>query len=117
VADDADVSFLLDEAGDALTTYLPFEPAVRALEQGRAFALEDLSQRTLDSLAALRAALDEQERDWAKHTRQAVEFHLRNARAWANAAVGEDLAAQVDPDFILTPLDDHRARARAISSR
>jgi CO dehydrogenase maturation factor len=101
VTEEADVSFLRAEAGDAVVTFLPFEPAVRALEQGRPFALEDLSQRTLDSLASLRSTLDERERDWEKHTRQAVDFHLRNARAWANAAVGEDLASQVDPDFRL----------------
>jgi CO dehydrogenase maturation factor len=101
VTEDADVSFLRAEAGDAVVTFLPFEPAVRALEQGRPFALDDLSPRTLESLATLRAALDERERDWDKHSRQAVDFHLRNARAWANAAVGEDLAAQVDPDFRL----------------
>ncbi|HSZ39873.1 MAG TPA: ATP-binding protein [Trebonia sp.] len=103
VTEEADVSFLRAEAGDAVVAFLPFEPAVRALEQGRPFALADLSQRTLDSLASLRSALDERERDWEKHTRQAVDFHLRNARAWANAAVGEDLASQVDPDFRLAP--------------
>jgi CO dehydrogenase maturation factor len=100
VTDEGDVSFLLKETADALVTFLPFEPAVRALEQGREFALEDLSSRTLDSLGTLRSLLDAQERDWDKRTRQAVEFHLRNARAWANEAVGEDLALQVDPDFV-----------------
>ena len=39
----------------------------------------------------------------ATFTSQAVEFHLKNARAWANAAVGADLAVQVDPDFVLGP--------------
>ena len=34
---------------------------------------------------------------------QAAEFHRRNARAWANAATGEDLAAQIDPEFTLGP--------------
>lgn len=29
----------------------------------------------------------------------AVEFHLRNATAWANEATGQNLADQVDPDF------------------
>jgi CO dehydrogenase maturation factor len=48
-------------------------------------------------------AVDTQVKDWAKFTRQAVEFHLRNARAWANAAAGVDLAAQVDPAFVLGP--------------
>ena len=46
-------------------------------------------------LFTIRGELDGTVRDWAAYQRQAVEFHLRNARAWA----GEDLAAQVDPDF------------------
>ncbi|MEV1289278.1 hypothetical protein [Micromonospora sp. NPDC049679] len=37
------------------------------------------------------------------YTRQSVEFHLRNANAWASDRVGEDLAAQVDPDSVLGP--------------
>ena len=36
---------------------------------------------------------------WAAFQQRAVEFHLRNATAWANEATGQDLAAQVDPDF------------------
>jgi hypothetical protein len=28
---------------------------------------------------------------------------VRNATAWASAAAGEDLAAQIDPDFTLGP--------------
>jgi CO dehydrogenase maturation factor len=103
VTDDADVAFLRESAGDALLTCLPFEPAVRGLEQGRAFALSDLSPATLSALDVLRSRLDGQSRDWAKYTRQAVEFHVRNARSWASAAVGEDIAGQVDPDFVLAP--------------
>ncbi|MFI7536905.1 ATP-binding protein, partial [Streptosporangium sp. NPDC049376] len=43
------------------------------------------------------------EKDWGLFGRQAVEFHLRNARAWANRATGEDLAAQIDPEFVFGP--------------
>jgi CO dehydrogenase maturation factor len=104
VADEADASFLRAETGDGLlTALLPFEPAVRALEQGRAFGLSDLSSSTITGLDTLRSALDARPRDWAAYTRQAVEFHLRNARAWANAATGEDLTLQVDPGFVLDP--------------
>ena len=38
-------------------------------------------------------------KDWTAFQKHAVDFHLRNAAAWANAATGLDLAAQVDPDF------------------
>ena len=73
------------------------------MEQGRPFSLADLSPATRTALAVLQDRLDTQPKDWARYTRQAAEFHLRNARAWASAAAGEDLAAQIDPDFTLGP--------------
>ncbi len=103
VQDADDVAFLREHAGDALLACAGHAPAVRAMEQGRPFRLADLDPRTLAALASLRHALDAQRRDWAKLTRQAAEFHLRNARAWANSATGEDLASQVDPDFVMGP--------------
>jgi hypothetical protein len=36
-------------------------------------------------------------------TAQAVQFHLRNATAWANDRTAEDLAGQVDPAFVRGP--------------
>jgi CO dehydrogenase maturation factor len=30
-----------------------------------------------------------------------VHFHLKNAEAWGNERTGADLAAQVDPAFVL----------------
>ena len=78
-------------------------PALRAMEQGRPFGLADLSPDAQAAVASLRHALDGRARDWAKLTRQAAEFHLRNARAWASSAAGEDLAGQVDPDFVMGP--------------
>jgi CO dehydrogenase maturation factor len=47
----------------------------------------------------MHAAVDAEQRDWARYQRQAVEFHLRNAKAWA----GAELASQVDPEFVLGP--------------
>jgi CO dehydrogenase maturation factor len=119
VTDDADVSFLRSEVGDALAAVLPFEPAVRALEQGRPLGQENsgtlaaLSSRTLLALAEIRAALDARYagRDWERYTRQAAEFHVRNAKSWANADAGADLTEQIDPDFVLGP--DAAAAAQA----
>jgi CO dehydrogenase maturation factor len=51
----------------------------------------------------MRRAVDATPRDWARFTRQAVEFHLRNARAWGNDRTGHDLTVQIDPDFVLDP--------------
>jgi hypothetical protein len=64
----------------------------------------------------LQDTLDPQPRDWSRYARQAAEFHVKNARAWASAATGEDLAAQVAPGFTLgrTPCEvDVTVTARA----
>ncbi len=98
-----DVAYLREHAGDDLLAWFGHEPAVRAMEQGRPSGLADLGPGTRAGLAAVQAAADAQVKDWAAYTRQAVEFHLKNARAWANAAVGVDLAGQVDPEFTLGP--------------
>lgn len=45
--------------------------------------------------------MDGVEKDWHTYTRQAHEFHVRNAQAWASAKVGEDLTAQIDPEYVL----------------
>ena len=47
--------------------------------------------------------MDAVPQDWAKFTRQAVHFHLKNAHAWGDRATGVDLGAQVDPDFVMGP--------------
>src|SRR2546422_665930 len=76
---------------------------VRAAERGRPQPLAALECANRAVLDAIVDAADETPRDWERFTRQAVQFHLRNAIAWANAKVGEDLAEQVDPEFRLGP--------------
>lgn len=99
VQSDADAAFLREHAAGDLIAWFGHEPAVRALEQGRPFSLDDLSPATAAALGVLQDRLDAQPRDWVRYTRQAAEFHLRNARA----AAGEDLASQIDPDFSFGP--------------
>ena len=84
---------------------MPTSPASTgpALAQGGPLSLADLAPDTLAALAKVQAAAGARDKDWARYTRQAAEFHLKNARAWANAATGTDLASQVDPGFILGP--------------
>jgi CO dehydrogenase maturation factor len=98
-----DVDFLRRHVGDDLLTWLVHSPAVRAMEQGRAFTLDDLEPANRRALATLLDHLDAQPKDWEKFGRQAAEFHLRNALAWANRATGEDLVAQIDPGFVYGP--------------
>jgi CO dehydrogenase maturation factor len=97
VHDEQDVAYLREHVGEDLLTWFGHSPAVRAIEQGRpGAALEEAGVAALD---VLRKTVDEQVKDWPKYLRQAVEFHRRNARSWANRAVGEDLEAQIDPGF------------------
>jgi CO dehydrogenase maturation factor len=98
-----DVDFLRRHVGDDLLTWFEHSSAVRAMEQGRAFTLGDLEPVNRRALATLLDHLDAQPKDWEKFGRQAAEFHLRNALAWANRATGEDLAAQIDPGFVYGP--------------
>ncbi|GAA2599891.1 ATP-binding protein [Actinomadura fulvescens] len=97
VQSDDDVAYLREHVGDDLLTWLGQSSAVRALEQGRdGVGLEPGNEAALDRM---RAAVDARTKDWDKFQRQAVEFHVKNARSWANRAVGEDLETQVDPEF------------------
>lgn len=97
VTGEDDLAFLRDHVGDDLVAHCEQSSFVRAQEQGREPGeLEPHNARTLDRL---RAAVDARPKDWAAFQRHAVQFHLRNAAAWANAATGHDLATQVDPAF------------------
>ncbi|WP_327720582.1 ATP-binding protein [Streptomyces sp. NBC_00490] len=100
VTGEDDLLFLKEEVGDDLLTHLVHSPFVRAAEQGRApGGPESLEPHNRHALNVLRETVDACPRDWATLHRHAVEFHLRNARSWA----GEDLAAQIDPDFVPGP--------------
>ncbi|WP_021593060.1 ATP-binding protein [Actinomadura welshii] len=97
VQSEDDVAYLREHVGDDLLTWLGQSAAVRALEQGRhGVELEDGNAAALDRM---RAEVDACVKDWDRFQRQAVEFHVKNARSWASRAAGEDLEAQVDLDF------------------
>ncbi|HEY6493123.1 MAG TPA: ATP-binding protein [Trebonia sp.] len=98
-----DEVFLRSQAGEEPLAKVGYEPAVRAMEQGRPFSLDDLGQDTAAALAAIKSRLDATPRDWARYTSLAAEFHRRNARSWASDRAGEDLTAQIDPGFTLGP--------------
>ncbi|WP_113699012.1 ATP-binding protein [Nonomuraea lactucae] len=99
----SDVDFLRAQVGDDLLTWMEHSAAVRAMEQGRPFALDDLEPANTDALAVLLKELDAQEKDWVRFGRQTEEFHLRNARAWGDARTGLDLGDQIDPEFVYGP--------------
>ncbi|MGP3998734.1 nucleotide-binding protein [Streptomyces sp. 8N706] len=97
VTGEDDIAFLREHVGEDLLTCLTHSDWVRAREQGRDTG--DLEPGNHNALETLRAAVDKRPKDWAAFQRQAIEFHLRNAIAWANEATGQDLAAQIDPGF------------------
>ncbi|HEY8978647.1 MAG TPA: ATP-binding protein [Streptomyces sp.] len=98
-----DVDFLRAEVGDDLLVTVGHSDWVRAMEKGhppRFALLEDANRAALELLRTT-ADASYGRRDWARYTRQMVHFHLKNAESWGNARTGADLAAQVDPGFVL----------------
>ncbi|MFE7141864.1 ATP-binding protein [Streptomyces sp. NPDC057644] len=98
-----DLEFLRAEVGDDLLIGIGHSDWVRSMEKGRPSRFELLEA---DNRMALQTLQDTAEdsyalRDWDRYTRQMVHFHLKNAESWGNEKTGADLAAQVDPAFVL----------------
>ncbi|PRX44151.1 CO dehydrogenase maturation factor [Prauserella shujinwangii] len=100
VTDAEDVEFLHQQVGDDLLGWVSASKHVRAAERGRPRPIGELEPHNLGTLRTMLSTVDAETRDWARYQAQAVEFHLRNARAWA----GRELAEQVDPEFVPGPL-------------
>lgn len=98
-----DLDFLRSEVGEDLLVTVGHSGWVRAMEKGRPPRFELLEADNRLALQALQDAADDsyEGRDWERYTRQMVHFHLKNAESWGNAKTGADLAAQVDPAFVL----------------
>jgi CO dehydrogenase maturation factor len=98
-----DLAYLRREAGGDLLAAFGHSDWVRRLEQGAGLRFADLEEGNRRVLRTLQEQVDaaHARRDWGRYTRQMVHFHLRNAESWGNAKTGADLAAQVDPDFVL----------------
>ncbi|MGW0775200.1 ATP-binding protein [Streptomyces sp. NPDC002835] len=98
-----DIEFLRGEVGDDLLVTLGHSDWVRAMEKGRPLRFELLEADNRMALQTLQNAAEDSyaARDWERYTRQMVHFHLKNAESWGNARTGADLAAQVDPAFVL----------------
>jgi len=99
-----DLDFLCSEVGDDLLVAFGQSDWVRAMEKGRPRPLAELAESEQSALDTVWEAADAayELRDWERYTRQMVHFHLRNAESWGNERTGADLAAQVDPDFVLS---------------
>jgi CO dehydrogenase maturation factor len=105
----ADAVWLRQQVRDALIACVGQSAWVRAAERGGVAWVTDLEPSNLAAFDTVLAVLDGCRRDWTAYHRGTVEFHLRNAEAWANRAVGANLADQVAPGFVPGPVT-HAAR-------
>lgn len=103
VAEDEDVAFLREHVGTDLVAWMGHSGHVRAAERGEIRPIENLEPAGVSTLETMLALVDATAKDWQAFQDDAVRFHLRNAAAWANERIGEDLADQVDPDFVPGP--------------
>lgn len=98
-----DLDFLRAETGDDLLVTVGHSDWVRSMEKGRPPSFTSLEEPNRRALRVMHEAADAAHaaRDWERYTRQMVHFHLKNAQSWGNERTGADLAAQVDPAFVL----------------
>lgn len=98
-----DEEFLRAHVGDDLLVTLGQSDWVRALERGVRRPFPELEEGNRAALSVLHREADAayEGRDWERYTQQMVHFHLKNAASWGNERTGADLAAQVDPGFVL----------------
>ncbi|UXY21121.1 ATP-binding protein [Streptomyces cynarae] len=99
-----DIDFLRAHVGDDLLVTVGHSDWVRSMEKGRPPRFESLEDASRRSLRMLQAAADAtyELRDWERYTRQMAHFHRKNATSWGNERTGADLAAQIDPGFVLS---------------
>jgi CO dehydrogenase maturation factor len=104
VSDAEDAAFLRTQIGADLVGWVSRSAHVRAAERGEIRLISALEPVNVTTLDRMRYVVDSTAKDWVTYQRQAVEFHLRNAAAWANDRTGCDLSDQVDPDFVHGPI-------------
>ncbi|MGA4857452.1 MULTISPECIES: ATP-binding protein [Streptomyces] len=99
-----DLEFLRAEVGEDLLVTVGHSDWVRAMEKGRPPHFSALEAENRAALETLLATADAAYglRDWERYTRQMVHFHRKNAESWGNERTGADLAAQIDPEFLLS---------------
>lgn len=101
ISDDDDLAFLRDQVGEDLLTWVTRSGHVRAAERGEVRPIDAFEPENREALRTMQTMVDATGKDWQRYQDQAVEFHLRNAHAWANERTGRDLAEQIDPEFTL----------------
>jgi CO dehydrogenase maturation factor len=96
-----DAALIKQRVGGEYLTGFHVSEYVKRLERGQLGDLSALESSNRDALTRMRALVDAQGKDWDKFYRQAIEFHIKNAEAWANDQLGFNLAQQIDHAFDL----------------
>jgi CO dehydrogenase maturation factor len=99
VEDEEDISFIKRQVESDYLAAFGISRYVRRMEKGITGSLSEVEAENLAALEALQNIVDEQQKDWNKFYGQAVEFHIKNAKSWANAQLGMDITGQIDPTF------------------
>jgi CO dehydrogenase maturation factor len=97
-----DMRYLHKLLGHAPDYALPFEPNMAAMARTGVLDLTPLSETYTQELNHILADLCTTPRDRAAYWAGAIDWHRRNAKAWANAATGQQLEAQIDEEFLST---------------
>ena len=95
-----DIKFLQDKVGEDLIAVFYQSNFIRKNDRGEMLPVSYLESENLKSLEIIKQCIDEQKKDWERFYQQAAEFHIRNAKSWANVTLGEDLTRQIDNEFI-----------------
>jgi len=101
IEDESDVAFIREHVGGDLITAFSHSQFIRAMEKGTMHPLSELEPENVKALDQIITEVDKQEKDWGTYYAQAVEFHHKNAKSWANDTTGTDVTMQVDPSFSL----------------
>jgi CO dehydrogenase maturation factor len=99
-----DLTFIREQVGEDWLTAIARSDYVRALEKGQPLPFSQLEPENRQALALMQQAIQQCEQDWELKYRQAVFFHQKNATAWMNAALGEDVSQQIDPNFTFSSI-------------
>jgi len=97
-----DIAFLRMHCENDLLGCFSMSPWVRRRERGEQpdiAVLEPVNSQVIQIV--LNAAMSAS-RDWQKYWHWGIHFHRKNAFAWANKAVGEDVSEQIDEEFLKT---------------
>jgi CO dehydrogenase maturation factor len=98
-----DIAFLKMHCKDDLLGCFSMSPWVRRCERGeQQFDIAVLEPHNCQVIQIVLTAALSASRDWQKYWHWGIHFHRKNAFAWANNAVGEDVSEQIDEEFLKT---------------